>query len=130
MAYTGQVEPGGPADVRELPGLTITKLSVGPMDNNAYLLECTESADLLLIDAANEPDRLLAMLEGRPLAGVVTTHRHGDHWQGLADVITSTGARTYTGRNDVELATRTCSPATRCSLAGLAGRQPPGTSPA
>jgi glyoxylase-like metal-dependent hydrolase (beta-lactamase superfamily II) len=102
MTYTGQVQPGGPADIRELPGLTITKLSVGPMDNNAYLLECTESGELLLVDAANEADRLLALIDGRPLAGVVTTHRHGDHWQGLAAVVASTGARTYAGTDDVE----------------------------
>jgi glyoxylase-like metal-dependent hydrolase (beta-lactamase superfamily II) len=102
MTYTGEVVPGGPADIRELPGLTITKLSVGPMDNNAYLLECTETAELLLVDAANEADRLLSLIGGRPLSSIVTTHRHGDHWQGLADVVTSTGARTYAGRADVE----------------------------
>ena len=33
----GKVKPGAPA-VRELPDLIITKASVGPMDNNAYLL--------------------------------------------------------------------------------------------
>jgi glyoxylase-like metal-dependent hydrolase (beta-lactamase superfamily II) len=102
MAYTGEVRPGGAPDVRELPGLTITKLSVGPMDNNAYLLECTESGELLLVDAANEPDRLRSLLGGRPLSRVVTTHRHSDHWQGLAEVVTSTDARTYAGRDDVE----------------------------
>jgi glyoxylase-like metal-dependent hydrolase (beta-lactamase superfamily II) len=72
------------------------------MDNNAYLLECTESGELLLVDAANEPDRLLSLLGGRPLSRVVTTHRHFDHWQGLAEVVTSTDARTYAGRDDVE----------------------------
>ena len=41
MSYTGDVTVGGPADTRELPGLTITKVAVGPMDNNAYLLRCT-----------------------------------------------------------------------------------------
>jgi glyoxylase-like metal-dependent hydrolase (beta-lactamase superfamily II) len=102
MAYRGDVQPGGPPAVRKLPGLTITKLSVGPMDNNAYLLECTESGELLLVDAANEPDRLLSLLGGRPLSRVVTTHRHFDHWQGLAEVVTSTGARTCAGRDDVE----------------------------
>jgi glyoxylase-like metal-dependent hydrolase (beta-lactamase superfamily II) len=102
MAYTGDVHQGGPPDVRELPGLTITKLSVGPMDNNAYLLECTESGELLLVDAANEPARLLSLVGGRPLSRVVTTHRHFDHWQGLAEVVTSTDARTYAGRDDVD----------------------------
>ncbi|MDT4959408.1 MAG: hypothetical protein QOD31_3207, partial [Pseudonocardiales bacterium] len=33
--YTGEVEVGGPMDVRRLPGLTIAKLAVGPMSNNA-----------------------------------------------------------------------------------------------
>ncbi|MDF2968067.1 MAG: metallo-beta-lactamase superfamily protein, partial [Nocardioidaceae bacterium] len=43
MTYTGQVSVGGDADVRELDHLTITKLAVGPMQNNAYLLRCRET---------------------------------------------------------------------------------------
>jgi glyoxylase-like metal-dependent hydrolase (beta-lactamase superfamily II) len=101
VSYTGDVRPGGPTDVRTLDGLTITKLSVGPMDNNAYLLEDRATGELLLVDAANEPDRLLDLIGGRPLARIVTTHRHQDHWQGLADVVTATGARTAAGRDDV-----------------------------
>jgi glyoxylase-like metal-dependent hydrolase (beta-lactamase superfamily II) len=96
--YTGHVSPGGPAARRELPELTITKISVGPMDNNAYLLVCRRTNDALLIDAANEPNRLSDLLgydEHRPrLRTIVTTHRHGDHWQALGAVAGSTGART------------------------------------
>jgi glyoxylase-like metal-dependent hydrolase (beta-lactamase superfamily II) len=95
MSYTGKVTPGGPADVRELAKLVVTKLSVGPMDNNAYLLRCRDSGEQLLIDAANEPDRLLDLVGKDGLVGVVTTHRHGDHWQGLAGVVEATGARTF-----------------------------------
>ena len=58
--YTGDVKVGGPVAVRELPGLRITKVAVGPYDNNAYLLRCTATGDTMLIDAAAEPDRLLA----------------------------------------------------------------------
>jgi glyoxylase-like metal-dependent hydrolase (beta-lactamase superfamily II) len=92
VTYTGQVTPGGPAAVRELAELTITKLSVGPMDNNAYLLRCHRTGEQLLIDAANEPDRLLELVGDAGLATVVTTHRHQDHWVGLADVLAATGA--------------------------------------
>ena len=92
MTYTGQVTPGGPPAARELADLTITKLSVGPMDNNAYLLRCHRTGEQLLIDAANEPDRLLELVGDRGLATVVTTHRHQDHWVGLADVLEATGA--------------------------------------
>jgi glyoxylase-like metal-dependent hydrolase (beta-lactamase superfamily II) len=51
--YDGAVEPGGPAQRRTLDALTITKISVGPMDNNAYLLVCRDTGEALLIDAAN-----------------------------------------------------------------------------
>jgi glyoxylase-like metal-dependent hydrolase (beta-lactamase superfamily II) len=95
MIYSGKVKPGGPAAVRELAKLIVTKLSVGPMDNNAYLLRCRESGEQLLVDAANEPDRLLELVGADGLVGVVTTHRHGDHWQGLAGVVEATAARTY-----------------------------------
>src|SRR5215204_39578 len=94
MTYTGAVEVGGPADVRELDGLTITKLAVGPMQNNAYLLRDTATGEGLLIDAANEADRLLELAGDGGLATVVTTHRHSDHWQALAAVVQATGART------------------------------------
>ena len=83
MTYTGDTTP----DTRTLPGLEITKLSVGPMDNNAYLLRCTATGEQLLIDAANEADKLLALIGDGGLATVVTTHRHGDHWQALAEVV-------------------------------------------
>ncbi|MFC5184574.1 MBL fold metallo-hydrolase [Actinomadura harenae] len=92
MAYTGNVEVGGPPDTRDLPGLTITKVSVGPYDNNAYVLRCAATGDQLLIDAASEPSRLLEILGDAPLSRIVTTHRHQDHWQALRDVVDATGA--------------------------------------
>jgi glyoxylase-like metal-dependent hydrolase (beta-lactamase superfamily II) len=93
VTYTGKVSPGGPADVRELRDLTIGKLSVGPMDNNAYLLRCRRTGEQLLIDAANEADRLTEFVGPAGLSTVVTTHRHGDHWQALEAVVKATGAR-------------------------------------
>ncbi len=102
MAYTGEVSPGGPAEVRELAELTITKVSVGPMDNNAYLLTCHRTGEQVLIDAANEPDRLLKLVGDGGLATVVTTHQHADHWQALADVVATTGARSVAHRLDAE----------------------------
>jgi glyoxylase-like metal-dependent hydrolase (beta-lactamase superfamily II) len=94
MTYTGNVSVGGPADTRELPGLTVTKVAVGPMDNNAYLLRCASTGELLLIDAANDAGTLLALVGGTPLATIVTTHRHWDHWVALQAVHGATGAAT------------------------------------
>lgn len=92
MTYTGDVSVGGPADTRELPGLTVTKVAVGPMDNNAYLLRCTSTGELLLIDAANEADTLLKLIGDDRLATIVTTHKHWDHVAALRAVQEATGA--------------------------------------
>jgi glyoxylase-like metal-dependent hydrolase (beta-lactamase superfamily II) len=100
MTYTGNVSVGGPAQTRELPGLTITKVAVGPMDNDCYLLRCTNTGEQLLIDAANEPDTLIGLLGGAPLATIVTTHQHPDHWQALEAVTKATGAQTVAHPDD------------------------------
>ncbi|MEU0672469.1 MBL fold metallo-hydrolase [Streptomyces sp. NPDC006172] len=102
MTYSGEVRVGGPADVHELKDLMITKIAVGPMNNNAYLLRCRATDEQLLIDAANEAPALLGMIGDDGIASVVTTHQHGDHWQALADVVAATHARTYAGREDAE----------------------------
>ena len=104
MTYTGDVTPGGPSDVRELPDLTIRKMSASPMHNNVYLLTCRATGDQLLIDAADDPQRCLALVaEGTgSLHHLVTTHRHWDHTRALTDVAEATGAVTYAGDLDAE----------------------------
>ncbi|QXE37432.1 MBL fold metallo-hydrolase [Streptomyces sp. GMY02] len=102
MTYSGAVKVGGPADVHELTALMISKVAVGPMENNAYLLRCRATGEQLLIDAANDAATLLTLIGDDGIASVVTTHRHGDHWQALAEVVGATGARTYAGRYDAE----------------------------
>jgi glyoxylase-like metal-dependent hydrolase (beta-lactamase superfamily II) len=98
--YTGDVEPGGPADVRELPGLTISKLAVSEMANNAYLLRCTATGEALLVDAAAEPEALRALIGDADLRTVVTTHGHWDHHRALPEVVAATGAVTVAGTAD------------------------------
>jgi glyoxylase-like metal-dependent hydrolase (beta-lactamase superfamily II) len=92
VSYTGEVAVGGPPDTRELPGLTVTKLAVGPMNNNAYLLRDTATGQAVLIDAANEAGRLLELIGSTPVTKIITTHRHQDHWEALREVQQATGA--------------------------------------
>jgi glyoxylase-like metal-dependent hydrolase (beta-lactamase superfamily II) len=93
VTYTGDVRVGGPPDTRHIGGVTLTKIAVGDMHNNAYLL-VDETGQGLLIDAAAEPRRLLEMIGDTPVARIVTTHQHPDHWQALAEVKAATGAVT------------------------------------
>ena len=102
MTYTGNVSTGGAPDVRELDNLVITKVSVGPMDNNAYLLRCRNTGDQVLIDAANEAPRLLELIGDSVLSDVVTTHQHMDHWVALEEVVAATGARPLAHPDDAE----------------------------
>jgi glyoxylase-like metal-dependent hydrolase (beta-lactamase superfamily II) len=92
MTYSGDVRVGGPPDTREIDGLTVTKIAVGPMDNNAYLLREASTGQAILIDAANEASRLIELIGDTPVGMIVTTHRHADHWQALPEVQKHTGA--------------------------------------
>ncbi len=92
MTYTGIVEQGGPADVREVPGLRITKVCTPPFTNNCYLLRCPSTGETLLVDAAGDAPLLLQLVGDGHLMGVVETHSHWDHVQALADVVEVSGA--------------------------------------
>ena len=103
-AYTGHVDPRGAPVTRELTDITITKMSVGPMDNNTYLLIDRATGDGLLVDAANDNVRISDMLGDGPdrprLRSIVTTHSHRDHWEALGAVAGQTGANLYAGAAD------------------------------
>lgn len=104
MTYTGTVTPGGPSDVRRLANATIRKMSVSAMHNNVYLLTCAASGEQLLIDAADDPERISLLIEEGTgsLGHLVTTHQHWDHVRALEAVAAATGARTYAGAPDAD----------------------------
>ncbi|WP_435198641.1 MBL fold metallo-hydrolase [Janibacter sp. GS2] len=100
--YTPEVTPGGPWSTRELDALTIRKLAVSEMHNNVYLLTCRASGTQLLIDAADEPERLgeLVAAGGSGLEHLVTTHQHWDHVRALVEVCRMYSPETYAGEDD------------------------------
>ena len=101
--YTGHVEPRTAAR-RNLPGASIVKVSVGPMDNNAYLVTCSRTGETLLIDAANDAEILLELIErfAPKLSLIVTSHQHQDHWLALTEVAKATGVPTAAHQLDAE----------------------------
>ena len=102
MSYSGRVHPGGRPDVRELPRLVVTKLSVSEMDNNVYLLRCRQTDTQVLVDAADDAARVLEVVGADGLERVVTTHKHWDHHRALAEVVRATGAETVAGAEDAD----------------------------
>jgi glyoxylase-like metal-dependent hydrolase (beta-lactamase superfamily II) len=70
----------------EATGAEIHQVVVGPMDNNVYVLRCTETGDAVLLDAANEHDRLLELCRGLGVREVLETHGHWDHIQAVPEL--------------------------------------------
>jgi glyoxylase-like metal-dependent hydrolase (beta-lactamase superfamily II) len=66
--------------------LEITRVVVGPMDNNVFVPRCRETGQALLIDAADEPEQLLDLCRRLGVRKVLTTHGHHDHIQAVPEV--------------------------------------------
>ncbi|HEY3811137.1 MAG TPA: MBL fold metallo-hydrolase [Acidimicrobiales bacterium] len=64
----------------------IHKLVVGPMDNNVYVLRCKQTGDAVLLDAANEHEKLLELCRRLGVRHVLETHGHWDHIQAVPAV--------------------------------------------
>ncbi len=61
----------------------IHKVVVGDFDNNVFVLRCRHSGDAVLIDAANEHERLLELASSLGVRKVLETHGHWDHIQAI-----------------------------------------------
>lgn len=67
-------------------GFEVHAVVVGPMDNNVFVIRCTETGDGVLIDAANEHERLLELCSALGVRRVIETHGHWDHIQAVPAV--------------------------------------------
>lgn len=67
-------------------GYEVHAVVVGPMDNNVFVIRCTETGDGVLIDAANEHERLLELCKTLGVRRVIETHGHWDHIQAVPAV--------------------------------------------
>lgn len=105
MTDAAHVDPHGAPRAVGGPLLEVLKISVSDQDNNAYLLTEPDSGAQLLIDAADDADRLLELVRTTgdgALTAVLTTHRHWDHHRALADVVGATGATVLAGAEDAD----------------------------
>src|SRR5437899_6804053 len=61
----------------------ITKLVVGPMDNNVFVVRSRRTGDAVMLDAANEHEKLLELCRSLNVRKVLETHGHWDHIQAV-----------------------------------------------
>ncbi len=80
----------------------VTKVVVGPMVNNVYVVRCAETGESVLIDAADEPEVLLPLCEELNVGDVLTTHGHGDHIQAVP-AVRAAGHRVGVAQGDARM---------------------------
>ena len=60
------------------------------VDNNVWLIG--DDQEVLVVDAAHDPEAILAAVGGRRLSAIVCTHGHNDHISAAPQVAEATGA--------------------------------------
>jgi glyoxylase-like metal-dependent hydrolase (beta-lactamase superfamily II) len=68
-------------------GVRVQKLNLGPYDNCVYIVECLVTGSGIIIDAAAEPEVILAAASDVDVSRVLKTHGHADHLGALDPVI-------------------------------------------
>jgi glyoxylase-like metal-dependent hydrolase (beta-lactamase superfamily II) len=100
-AEFGYVYPGGPTHVYAGDdGVEIKKFSVGPFDNNVYVIRSVSTNDALIVDGAADADRIIGEVDGLNVLAVVETHGHPDHVQALPALVDKLGVRVLAHAGD------------------------------
>ncbi len=78
-------------------GLDVRCFTVGPVQENAYIVRVPDSSRAVLIDPGDEPERLIRAIEdlGVEIEAILITHCHFDHIGAVAPLARSTGAPVY-----------------------------------
>ena len=84
----------------------LSVLAVGAYDNRVYILSCPETRKAVVIDAADEADRIITACDGLEVQAILTTHGHSDHIQAVDKVKAAFGVPFLLHPADREIAGR------------------------
>src|ERR687887_30904 len=84
--------------------MDVRAFTVGPFQENTYILRRDGSDRAVVIDPGDEPELLVGAIEklGASVEAVLITHTHVDHVGAVAPVAKATGAPVYCPKLEVE----------------------------
>jgi hydroxyacylglutathione hydrolase len=80
----------------------ITKINMGPYNNNGYIVVCPETNEGVIIDTPAEPEKLLNELGNIQVKAIIITHGHQDHLLGFNQITSKVGAPVAIGAGDAD----------------------------
>ena len=87
--------------------IKITKINMGPYNNNGYIVVCPETNEGIIIDTPAEPEKLLGEIGDVQIKAILITHKHQDHLLGFQEITGAVDAPVAVGANDVDGLPRT-----------------------
>jgi glyoxylase-like metal-dependent hydrolase (beta-lactamase superfamily II) len=66
--------------------MRVTKLTLGPHDNNVYIVACERTGESVVIDASFDAAPIVAATAGTRVRAILLTHGDRDHIDALADL--------------------------------------------
>jgi len=85
--------------------LDVRSFTVGPVNENTYIVRAKGADHALLIDPGAEPERLIAAIDGLAVTidAILITHTHFDHVGAVAALARHTGAPVYCPALELEI---------------------------
>ncbi len=85
--------------------MIIKSLSVGPLENNCFIIANEGTGESLLVDPGDEPDRILDVINENEfkVKYLVCTHAHFDHVGAVPEIKKETNAKIVIHRDEVSI---------------------------
>jgi hydroxyacylglutathione hydrolase len=81
--------------------MTIKTVPAGPLEANCYVVIDEASNKAMVVDPADEPDRIEELTRGLEVLYIVLSHAHFDHVGAVAEIKQATGAAVHEGELEV-----------------------------
>jgi len=80
----------------------ITKINMGPYNNNGYIVICPETNEGIIIDTPAEPEKLLGAIGDVQIKSILITHKHQDHLLGFDEITGAVQVPVGIGTDDAD----------------------------